>query len=60
MIYGRGDTISKKTTKKNTKSEVPDIQNKKPSIIRCPKCRSINPPGAQYCLQCGKVFKSKS
>ncbi len=31
--------------------------SKKGNIIRCPKCRSINPPDAKYCYNCGKVFR---
>ncbi len=33
------------------------IKEKSRNIIRCPKCRSINPPEAKYCYNCGKVFK---
>ena len=33
-------------------------KSKTKSIQRCPKCRSINPPDAKYCQQCGKVFRT--
>jgi ribosomal protein L40E len=45
--------VNATTGASNTKSDV------KKSIRRCPKCRSINPPDAQYCQHCGKVFSSK-
>jgi ribosomal protein L40E len=49
-------------TKNNANAE--DIKDnnttksKTRSIQRCPKCRSINPPDAKYCQQCGKVFRT--
>lgn len=48
-------------TQNNLKSKNDDKKNttkqKTKSIQRCPKCRSINPPDAKYCQQCGKVFR---
>jgi len=48
--------------KSESKSLNNNISNTKQTqtILRCPKCRSINPPKATYCINCGLVFKSSS
>ena len=42
----------------NAKDRKDNNTTKSKSIQRCPKCRSINPPDAKYCQQCGKVFRT--
>ena len=44
----------------NSSSVSGNYNDHKQSILRCPKCRSINPQKATYCNNCGLVFKSKS
>ena len=43
-----------------SKSLNDDIGEIKQTILRCPQCRSINPPKATYCTNCGLVFKSRT
>lgn len=30
-----------------------DVSSSGPSKLRCPKCNTVNPPGASYCSGCG-------
>jgi len=36
--------------------EVEDEEDKNSKPVKCPRCRTVNPPGARYCMRCGLIL----